>query len=70
MSGQSCGSSVVAEVHEQTHTPELPVHELARLTGQFSMSREEIVAVAMKAANISDSPFASPVLQLRRLLNL
>lgn len=40
------------------------------VAGQFSMAREEIVAVSMKAANISDSPFATPVLQLRRLLNL
>ena len=38
--------------------------------GQFSMSRDEIVAVSMKAANISDNPYASPVIQLRRLFNL
>lgn len=40
------------------------------VTGQFCMSHNEIVAVSTKAANYSDSPYASTVLQLRQLLNL
>jgi hypothetical protein len=40
------------------------------LTGQFFMSRDQIVAVSMTATNYSESPYASTVFQLRRLLNL
>ena len=40
------------------------------VTGQFYMSRDEIAKVAMTAANTSESPYASTVFQLRRLLNL
>lgn len=40
------------------------------MTAQFGISRDEILAVSRKAANYSDSPYASTVFQLRRLLNL
>jgi len=37
---------------------------------QFSMTRDEVFAVSLKAANFRDDPFKSPVVQLRRLLNM
>jgi hypothetical protein len=40
------------------------------VTGRFYMSHAEIVAISMTAANSSESPYASTVFQLRRLLNL
>jgi len=40
------------------------------VAGKFSMTRDEIFAASLKAANSRDDPFKSPVVQLRRLLNL
>jgi hypothetical protein len=40
------------------------------VTGKFTMTRIEILAVSLRAANYADDPNRSPALQLRRLLDM
>jgi hypothetical protein len=38
------------------------------VAGKFTMTRIEILAVSLHAANHADDPYGSPAFQLRRLL--
>ncbi len=38
------------------------------VAGKFTMTRIEILAVSLRAANYADDPYGSPAFQLRRLL--
>ena len=38
--------------------------------GKFSLSRDEILAASLNAANFIDNPYKSSTAQLRRLLNM
>jgi len=40
------------------------------VTEKFSLSRDEILAACLNAANFIDDPFNSPTAQLRRLLKI
>ena len=40
------------------------------VAGKFIMTRDEILAVAVCAANYADAPHRTPASQLRRLLNI
>ncbi len=40
------------------------------VVGQFTMTRIEILAVSLSAANLAEDPHRSPAFQLRRLLGV
>lgn len=40
------------------------------VAGKFIMTRDEIIAVTVSAANYADDPHRAPASQLRRLLNI
>ena len=40
------------------------------VAGKFIMTRDEIIAVTVCAANYADDPHRAPASQLRRLLNI
>lgn len=40
------------------------------VTGKFTMTRIEILAASLTAANDADAPYSSTVSPLRRLLNI
>jgi hypothetical protein len=40
------------------------------VVGQFTMTRIEILAVSLSAANLAEDPNRSPAIQLRRLLGI
>ena len=40
------------------------------VASKFTMTRIELLAVSLHAANYADDPYRSPASQLRRLLNI
>ena len=40
------------------------------VAGKFTMTRIELLAVSLSAANYAEDPHRSPVVQLRRLLGI